>query len=197
MLSPAPLCSPEGDARVAYERRLVNEVLRKDRKATADFVSMCADWVYPYVRSRLLTERDLAEDLMQDILLSAWQSLASFRGDSSLRQWILGIARHKVEDFYRKSLRHVEISQDDDGSPELAVLPIVEDRLDAAAREHKVEQVLTLMPDPYRVALLWRYRDNRSTREMAQLSGKTEKAMERLLARAREDFRKRWTDAKH
>jgi hypothetical protein len=29
---------------------------------------------------------------------------------------------------------------------------------------------------------------------MAELTGKTEKAMERLLARARESFRKRWSD---
>jgi hypothetical protein len=30
---------------------------------------------------------------------------------------------------------------------------------------------------------------------MAQLTGKTEKAIERLLARARESFKKRWTNA--
>jgi hypothetical protein len=29
---------------------------------------------------------------------------------------------------------------------------------------------------------------------MAEVSGKTEKAMERLLARARENFRRRWND---
>jgi len=45
------------------------------------------------------------------------------------------------------------------------------------------------------LALLWRYRDGRSIREMADFTGKTEKAMERLLARAREHFRRRWNDA--
>jgi DNA-directed RNA polymerase specialized sigma24 family protein len=43
--------------------------------------------------------------------------------------------------------------------------------------------------------LLWRYLENRSVREMAQLAGKTEKAIERLLARAREQFRRRWNRA--
>ena len=43
--------------------------------------------------------------------------------------------------------------------------------------------------------LVWRYRDEKSLREMAELCGKTEKAMERLLARARENFRRRWNDA--
>jgi len=43
--------------------------------------------------------------------------------------------------------------------------------------------------------LLWRYTENLSTREMAQNAGKTEKAIERLLARAREHFRRRWNHA--
>jgi RNA polymerase sigma-70 factor (ECF subfamily) len=194
MLSPIQP-APESESHVTYECRLVSEVLRKDRKATAEFVSMCADWVYPYVRYRILPGRDVVEDLMQEVLLSAWQSLPNFRGESSLRQWILAIARHKVEDFYRKRLRDIEIPPDDSASLEPAVLPIIEEKLDAVTRRQRIDQVLAAMPEPYRVALLWRYRDDRSTREMAQLTGKSEKAIERLLARARENFRKRWSDA--
>jgi DNA-directed RNA polymerase specialized sigma24 family protein len=44
------------------------------------------------------------------------------------------------------------------------------------------------------LALIWQYRDEKSIREMAQLTGKTEKAMERLLSRARESFKRRWND---
>jgi len=53
-----------------------------------------------------------------------------------------------------------------------------------------------LLPEAYALALIWRYRDEKSVREMAELSGKTEKAMERLLARAREHFRTEWNHAK-
>lgn len=35
-----------------------------------------------------------AEDVLQQTFLSAWQSLASFRGDASVRTWLLTIARH-------------------------------------------------------------------------------------------------------
>jgi DNA-directed RNA polymerase specialized sigma24 family protein len=52
-----------------------------------------------------------------------------------------------------------------------------------------------MLPEAYTLALIWQYRDEKSIREMAQLTGKTEKAMERLLARARENFRRRWSDA--
>lgn len=43
-------------------------------------------------------------------------------------------------------------------------------------------------------ALLWRYWDKRSTQEMALMAGRTEKGMERLLARARERFKRRWNN---
>jgi len=42
--------------------------------------------------------------------------------------------------------------------------------------------------------LVWRYWDQRPLAEMAAISGNTEKAIERLLARARRLFRRRWND---
>lgn len=177
------------------ERRLIAEVLAKDRKATAHFVSLCADCVYPFVRRRLMPHTALIEDMMQEIFLAAWQNLPSFRGEGDLRAWIVGIARHKVEDYYRKRIRQSELEGEEDSSTEPALHPLLDERLDSEAQRQKIEAVLAALPEPYRLALLWRYRDNRSAREMAELTGKTEKAIERLLARARESFRKRWLDA--
>jgi DNA-directed RNA polymerase specialized sigma24 family protein len=42
------------------------------------------------------------------------------------------------------------------------------------------------------MVLLWRYWERRSAAEMAAATGRTEKAIERLLARARGQFRRRW-----
>jgi DNA-directed RNA polymerase specialized sigma24 family protein len=52
--------------------------------------------------------------------------------------------------------------------------------------------VLASLPEQYRLALIWRYWERASAREMAHKTGKTEKAIERLLARARAEFRGRW-----
>jgi DNA-directed RNA polymerase specialized sigma24 family protein len=48
---------------------------------------------------------------------------------------------------------------------------------------------MATLPEPYRLALLWRYWEKRSTQEMAMRTGKTEKAIEGLLARARERWK--------
>lgn len=177
------------------ERRLVEEVLSKDRKATAEFVALCTDSAYSFVRRRVVPRVESVEDLMQEILLAAWQSLPKFRGDASLRSWILGIARHKVDDYYRRRLREADITEEGELSAEPTIEPMLDRHLDVAAEQDRVERTLALLPETYTLALIWRYRDEKSVREMAQLSGKTEKAMERLLARARENFRKEWNHA--
>lgn len=177
------------------ERRLIAGVLAKDRKATGEFVSRCADWLYPFVRSRLIPRDEVVEDLIQEIVFAAWQALPSYRGDANLRSWVIGIARHKVEDYYRKKLQALEAHEEDESLLEPAVTPEFEEQLDSAALRGKVLETLASLPEAYALALMWRYRDEKSVREMAQLAGKTEKAMERLLARARQNFRKRWSNA--
>lgn len=136
---------------------------------------------------------EAVDDLVQEVFLAAWQGLGKFRGESGLRQWLLGIARHKVEEYYRRRLREAEWPENDEGNPlEPAVLPLFEEELDRSALETTVRRTMGLLPETYSLALFWRYLEGRSVREMAQLTGKTEKAMERLLARARESFRRSW-----
>ena len=183
------------DSEISEDLRIVSGVLAKDRKVTAEFVAKCADWIYPFVRRRLIPRAELVEDLMQEILLAAWQALPNFRGDGNLRSWVMGIARHKLEDYYRKRIRQLEISEEgDDFVPDQIIAPTLEQRIDFAAQQQRIQSTLKMLPEPYALALIWQYRDEKTLREMAQLTGKTEKAMERLLARARENFRRRWND---
>jgi RNA polymerase sigma factor (sigma-70 family) len=70
--------------------------------------------------------------------------------------------------------------------------PLAEETIDRKRVAERTREVLKRLPEAYSVALLWRYWENRSAREMAEATGKTEKAIERLLARARERFRQLW-----
>jgi RNA polymerase sigma-70 factor (ECF subfamily) len=186
-LPSAPAGSP-GD-----ELQLVAAVLRKDRKATAEFVSRYADTVYAYVHHRLAPRDDLVEDLVQDVFLAALASLPRFVGSASLRSWLLGIARHKIEDYYRERLREPEpLASSPDAEEISSDGPLADELIDRQEVEAKTRRTLRQLPEPYGLALLWRYWENRSVREMAVATGKTEKAIERLLARARARFRRLW-----
>jgi RNA polymerase sigma-70 factor (ECF subfamily) len=186
----------ETDTNAADDIRLVSEVLRKDRKATAEFVERYTDCVYSYVRRRVMPRAEAVEDLVQEVFLAAWRSLGNFRGEASLHHWLRGIARYKVEDYYRKRLREPKVRVEiEEALPELTFIPRYEEQLDRASNLQKMHRVLARLPESYGLVLLWRYLEQRSAREMAQLAGKSEKAIERLLARAREHFRKEWNNA--
>jgi RNA polymerase sigma-70 factor (ECF subfamily) len=177
------------------ELELVAQILRKDRKATAQFVAICADQVYGYVQWRLIPRLDLVDDLVQEIFLAAWENLRKFRGESSLQNWILGIARHKVENHYRNCLREIQLPGDEE---DFESQPVdsdgLEDSFNRDETENRVRETLARLPEPYSVVLLWRYWEKRSLRDIAVETGKTEKAIERLLARARNQFRKKWNE---
>jgi RNA polymerase sigma-70 factor (ECF subfamily) len=178
------------------DSRLAAAILAGDRKATAEFVSRYADEVYRYVVARLIPRTDLVEDLVQDIFLAAWEHLASFRSESSLEAWLLGIARHKVEDHYRTQLRSpFSVEEEPEGAEEWSVIPDWDQKLDNEKMRERTLRVLASLPQPYRLALLWRYWEKCPAHEMARRTGKTEKSIERLLARARRQFRRKWQDA--
>jgi RNA polymerase sigma-70 factor (ECF subfamily) len=134
------------------------------------------------------------EDVVQDVFLVAFQRLATFAGQSTVVGWLLGIARHKVEDVYRAQLREPDPLPDDGEVPSAAstVSLDLDDLIDAARAEEKTRHILERLPVAYSAALQWRYWEKRSIREMAAHTGKTEKAIERLLARARSAFRRLW-----
>lgn len=44
-------------------------------------------------------DRELAKDVLQSTFLAALTSLQSYRGKSSVRTWLFGIARHKLADL--------------------------------------------------------------------------------------------------
>ena len=194
---PATVPAPElpVGARRLSDADLVAEVLRKDRRATAEFVARCADGVYAYVRRRLIPRTDAVEDLVQEVFLAAWESLERFRGDSSLQSWMLGIARNKVEDYYRKQLREVPADEEtQEAIPDTSGGVDLEAVLTQQQLEARSQAVLASMDKTYSTVLLWRYWEQRTLRDMAVLTGKTEKAIERLLARARNQFKKRWNE---
>ena len=96
-----------------------------------------------------------------------------------------------MEDHYRERLCNLALPDDaTETVPEPG--PGVDSVLDQARSAAATSAILDALPEPYRVVLLWRYWEQRSAEEMATLTGKTPKAIERLLSRARQEFRQQW-----
>jgi RNA polymerase sigma-70 factor (ECF subfamily) len=191
-LNGVPLSTRQKGQAPADDVALVTAVLQKDRKATAEFVGTYTDAVYSFIRRRLSPRLDLVDDLVQEVFIAAWENLSSFRGGSPLRAWLLGIARHKVEDHYRGRLQSAQ-PLEPNAPEELATAEFDMDAIaDRERAEYRARQILDELPKHYGAALKWRYWEGRSARQMAEATGRSEKAIERILARAREQFRRRW-----
>ena len=69
------------------------------------------EWVKAHTADLLRFSRnrvkdpDDAEELVQVALVSAWETLDRFQGESSPRTWLFAILKHKLLDHYRKSYR--------------------------------------------------------------------------------------------
>jgi RNA polymerase sigma-70 factor (ECF subfamily) len=151
--------------------------------------------VYAYARHRLAPHADLVDDVVQDVFLAALKGLATFEGQSSVRTWLVAIARHKIEDIYRQRLR-AALTLDLDSSedePSANDIPL-DEQIDKARAGAKTRRVLDRLPERYALILLWRYWEQRSARDVAAAIGTTEKSVERLLARARAKFRELWLE---
>jgi RNA polymerase sigma-70 factor (ECF subfamily) len=179
-------CSAEAIA----DLRLAEDVRNKDRKATAEFVERHSDAVWSYVSYRLLSKPADAEDVVQEVFLAALQSITNYSGAASLQTWLLGIARHKVEDYYRRALRNLDLESPDpeELGSDFGEIEVVQ----ALDVREKTLRALACLRAEYRILLQWRYWDMKTAAEMAALTGRTEKAIERALARARAQFKTAW-----
>lgn len=177
--------------------QLVAAILLRDRKATARLVELHADSVHRYVWRRLNPKVDLVDDLVQEVFMAAWRGLKTYSGEASLQTWLVSIARHKVEDHYRRTLSApLESLESEEVAPAMVDSADLDDAMDMNRQAEHAASILAQIPYEYATALRWRYWEGRSAREMATSTGKTEKAVERMLARARERFRDLWVAQK-
>ncbi len=69
------------------------------------------DYLYRYALLRVRDET-LAEDLVQETLLSALRGRNGFDGRSSERTWLTGILKHKILDQLRRQYRETPLEND-------------------------------------------------------------------------------------
>ena len=68
------------------------------------WVDAHGDMLYRYALVRV-RKPEVAEDLVQETLLAAWQGRKEYAGKSAERTWLVGILRHKIMDHLRSRSR--------------------------------------------------------------------------------------------
>jgi len=133
---------------------------------------------------RRLGDHEAAEDAVQDTLLRAYRALPSFDGDLRLRAWLHRILTNVCHDEGNRRRRAAGLIEKLEGQPEeLAPDPIEEAVLHDTVRV--MNEALAELPDSYREALVLRYVDGLSFREVAEATGVSEENARARVHRGR------------
>lgn len=92
--------TPIPEIQAEQEARLVAAALQGDERA---FVALVEPWrgpLFGYIY-RMVTHRQDAEDLLQDVLVRVLENLREFRGEARFKSWVFGIATHVCLDHLR------------------------------------------------------------------------------------------------
>lgn len=88
----------------AEVRALVDRARRHDLDAYDELVARYQKKIYALVY-HMTSSREDTEDLVQDVFVKAYRSLALFKGDSSFYTWIYRIAVNRTINFLKKRKR--------------------------------------------------------------------------------------------
>jgi RNA polymerase sigma-70 factor (ECF subfamily) len=178
------------------ETQFVKHIVAGDTNALERFYEQYADSLYAYIYHWSGGVKEDAEDIWQESLLAAIRGLDAFQGQSRLFTWLCAIARRKTADHFRRLGRSVEALSVElvEDMPELIDrAPLPEAWVQAKTTCMHVVTVLQALPDDYRQALVARYAHEKSVKDIARLLGKSYKATESILSRARSAFKDAFT----
>jgi RNA polymerase sigma-70 factor, ECF subfamily len=144
----------------------------------------CLPRVLAYVYARCGHDHALAEEITQQTFVAAVRHHEQFDGRADVVTWLCAIGRRKLVDHYRR------VDRDRRGRVRLLVIDGGPDAVSAVDERDAVASALSTLPGDQRIALTLRHLDRCPVAEIATLLGRSEKATESLLGRAREAFRK-------
>lgn len=174
------------DYKTAGDHALVRSIQHGDSGALEEFFERFAPPLHTFILRRLPTPED-ADDVLQETLVAVTRAIMHFQSSSQVFTWVCAIARHKIADFYRARRFCPDAPLDLETATESGVDP--EDELGEADLVHRA---LYALGADERRALLAKYVHRYSTTEVAAMLGRTPKAVESLLTRARHAFERQY-----
>ncbi len=147
--------------------------------------------VWRYVYLHVNGDKHLAEDIVSETVLALVRQVSQLApGDGNLSGWLIAVARNKLGDQRRKIARAALLAKAA-GESKLAAADNVAPAasFEAAETRRQVLAVLDRLTDEERLVLEWKYLEELSVGEIAGRLGRTEKAVESVLFRARRSFR--------
>ena len=157
---------------------IVSNLQKGNEEAAADLYNAYRDSIYYYIL-KTVKDPELAADLTQETFIEILQTIGSLKEPAAFTAWSRQIAYHKCTAHFRKN-HDILVSENDDGPSVFDTL--VEEREefipDEALEKQDLRQIIRRMidslPEEQRAAIMMRYFDELSVKEIAQIQAVSE-----------------------
>jgi len=180
------------------ERILVRRLKEHDERAFAEFVRAYKNQIFNLV-FRMLSNKEEAEDVAQEVFITVFKNIGNFRGDCRLSTWIYRIAtnhcRNRIKYLSRRKAQEHREYQDElaklqprNGMASQPTAGLI-DRPDQMAEGHQMEklvqQAIRALDDDHREVIILRDIQNLAYQDICEITGLPAGTVKSRLHRAR------------
>ena len=155
------------------DEMLLERISQRDVQAVDTFYDRHAQKVFN-VLVRIVSDKRVAEELLQETFLLVWQKVDGYKGNGSVAAWIFRIARNKGLDHLRRRKARPEPVDDSQDSDDLleglssATSTHVETQVSLNLDKALLSEALAAVPEEQRQCLELAYFQGMSQREIAE-----------------------------
>ncbi|MBT8763982.1 sigma-70 family RNA polymerase sigma factor [Desulfohalobiaceae bacterium Ax17] len=149
------------------EQRIINRVLKGDTNAFGILVKRYQKPIFNLMY-RMSGSLDEAAELTQEAFIKAYEKLEHFQPGKKFFPWLYAVGINHAKDLIRKNKRHLYSEENSEKLPELSHLSDQQDSMNDSLDFQQIEKALVGMPLKYREAIILRYREEMSMRDIAQ-----------------------------
>ena len=183
------IATPTPASDLVFNRDFREKLSIHDKDALAQFFDGYFDWVFSRVHRRI-RNRQMAEDLTQDIFLKIHRGLPRFDVDKNLKPWVLTILNNCLRDHWRSQGAQRTQQGLEDISESLPSLTVEnDDTLERSETEASLRSAIYKLPMAMRSVLLLRTYDDLSFVQIARVLGVTPGAARKRYSRAINELR--------
>ncbi|MBL7556781.1 MAG: sigma-70 family RNA polymerase sigma factor [Bdellovibrionaceae bacterium] len=152
------------DLLILTDNELVQEIKTGNRKAFSEIVKRHQKSLLR-MSLRFVKDLDMAEDVVQESFIKAFEKLNAFEGRASFKSWLFQIAVNTAKNKLRERRR----ATTDIDSVQLAVGAVAESSLVHSALSQEIQEEIDKLPTKQRTALILRVYEDLSFKEIADI----------------------------
>jgi RNA polymerase sigma-70 factor (ECF subfamily) len=186
------------------ERLLITRLRQRDEAAFSEVVRLHGDKVFNLVL-RMVGTRAEAEDIAQEVFVTVFKSIDTFRGDAKFSTWLLRIAANHSKNRIKYLARRATDRNGLDGATEAQLadqgrapvqshIDAPDALLEAAELEQLMQQAIATLDEEHRLLVVLRDIEELSYEEIGQITGLPEGTVKSRLHRARMALKEQMQD---